>query len=309
MTVRAVIVDSSAPQRVAIREVAGPEPARDEAVVAVRAISLNRGEMNRIAEGGDGWRPGWDVAGVVEQPAASGGPAAGARVVGVLGGAAWAERVAVPVTQLAVLPDPVTFVQAAALPVAGLTALRILRLGRALMGSRVLVTGASGGVGRFAVQLAHRGGAEVTAIVGSPERAAGLSELGAAAVVVGHEAVEGRYDLILESAGGESLGHLLTHIDPDGTLVMFGNSSRRPTTFNVLDVYLGGHVRLQGFTLFHQVPGDPPARDLAYLASLVAAGELDPQVAGELDWEELPRALEQLRARSVPGKLVLTLGA
>jgi NADPH:quinone reductase-like Zn-dependent oxidoreductase len=307
MTVRAVFVDSSGPQRVAIREVADPEPGRDEAVVAVRAISLNRGELNRIVEGVDGWRPGWDIAGVVEQPAATGGPPAGARVVGVLGGAAWAERVAVPVTQLAVLPDAVSFVQAAALPVAGLTALRILREGRSLMGSRVLVTGASGGVGRFAVQLAHQGGAHVTGIVGSPERAAGLAELGADAVVVGHEAVEGRYDLILESVGGESLANLLTHVDPDGTLVMFGNSSRQPTTFNVLSVYLGGHVRLQGFTLMHRFPGDPPARDLAYLASLVAAGGLDPQVAGEMPWAEMARALEQLRARTVPGKLVLTL--
>jgi NADPH2:quinone reductase len=228
-------------------------------------------------------------------------------VVGVLGGGGWAERVAVPVTQLAQLPDAVSFVQAAALPVAGLTALRILRLGRALMGSRVLVTGAGGGVGRFAVQLAHRGGAQVTGIVGSPERASGLAALGAGAVVVGYQAVTGRYDLILESVGGESLGHLLTHVDPDGTLVMFGNSSRQPTTFNVLDVYLGGHVRLQGFTLFHKIPGDPPARDLAYLASLMAAGELDPQVAGEMPWKEMPRGLEQLRARSVPGKLVLTL--
>ena len=304
---RAVVVDPASPGRVAFREVAEPEPALNEAVVEVRAISLNRGELNRITDAADGWRPGWDIAGVVVRPATAGGPEGGARVVGVLGGAAWAERVAVPVAQLAALPEAVPFVQAAALPVAGLTALRILRLGRALMGSRVLVTGASGGVGRFAVQLARRGGAHVTAIVGSPERAGGLRELGADAVLVGHEAVEDRYDLVLESAGGDSLAHLLRHVDPDGTLVMFGNSSRQPTTFDVRDVYLGGHIRLQGFTLMYGFAGDPPARDLAYLASLVAPGELDPQVAGELPWTEMPRALEQLRARSVPGKLVLKL--
>ena len=60
--------------------------------------------------------------------------------------------------------------------------------------------------------------------------------------------------------------------------------------------------------LFHEFPGDPPARDLGYLASLVAGGALDPQVAGEMPWEEMPKALAQLRARAVPGKLVLTLG-
>jgi NADPH:quinone reductase-like Zn-dependent oxidoreductase len=305
--VKALLVAAAAPGRVAFREVPEPDPARHEALVEVRAISLNRGELNRITDAADGWRPGWDIAGVVVRAAATGGPEAGSRVVGVLSGAAWAERVAVPATQLALLPEPVSFAQAAALPVAGLTALRILRLGRPLMGSRVLVTGASGGVGRFAVQMARRGGAHVTGIVGSPERAAGLRELGADAVLVGHEAVEARYDLVLESAGGESLAHLLSHVDPDGTLVMFGNSSRQPTTFDVRDVYLGGHIRLQGFTLMHRFPGDPPARDLGYLASLVASGELDPQIAGEMPWAEMARGLEQLRARTVPGKLVLTL--
>jgi NADPH:quinone reductase len=307
--VKALVVDTSAPERIAFREADPPQPARDEAVVEVRAISLNRGELNRIAAAADGWRPGWDIGGVVKQAASTDGPPAGARVVGVLGLAAWAETVAVPVTQLAVLPDQVSFAQAAALPVAGLTALRTLRLGRALLGSRVLITGASGGVGRFAVQLAHRGGAHVTGIVGSEARAAGLRELGADAVAVGHQSVEGKYDLVLESAGGESLGHLVRCVDSDGTLVMFGNSSQQPTVFDVRDVYLGGHIRLQGFTLMYRFRADPPARDLAYLAGLVAEGSLDPQVAGETPWEEMPRALAELRTRTVPGKLVLTLGS
>jgi NADPH:quinone reductase-like Zn-dependent oxidoreductase len=305
---KAVFVDAGAPERIAFRDVDPPQPAPDEALVEVRAISLNRGELNRIKAAADGWRPGWDIGGVVRQAAATGGPSVGARVVGVLGVAAWAETVAVPVTQLAVLPDQVSFVRAAALPVAGLTALRTLRLGRALLGSRVLVTGASGGVGRFAVQLAHRGGAHVTGIVGSEARAAGLRELGADAVVVGHQSVEGKYDLVLESAGGESLAHLLRCVDPDGTLVMFGNSSQQPTTFDVREVYLGGHIRLQGFTLMYRFRTEPPARDLGYLAGLVAEGALDPQVAGEMPWQDLPRALAELRGRTVPGKLVLTLG-
>ena len=301
---RAVVVDAAAPERVAIREVADPDPGRGDVLVEVHAISLNRGEVNRIAAAQDGWRPGWDVAGVVTR-SAPGAPPAGARVVGVLAGEAWADTVAVPAGQVAALPDQVSFAQAAALPVAGLTALRILRYGGLLVGRRVLVTGAAGGVGRFALQLGRLAGAHLTAIVGSAERAAGLRELGADQVVVGHEAVEGRYDVVLESAGGESLGRLVHHVDPQGVLVMFGNSSRQPTTFNVSEVYLGGLVRLQGFTLFSSFPADPPARDLGELAALVARGALDPQVAGELEWERLPEAIAQLRARSVPGKLVL----
>lgn len=228
-------------------------------------------------------------------------------MVGVLSGEAWAERVAIPAGQLAALPDAVSDAQAAALPVAGLTALRILRLGPDILGRRVLITGAAGGVGRFAIQLARRGGAHVTAIAGRPERAQGLEELGAHEVVIGHEAVEGRYDLVLESAGGDSLANLTRHVDPDGTLVMFGNSSNQTTTFDVRNVYLGGHIRLQGFTLFHRFAAEPPARDLALLASLVAEGDLDPQVAGEMSWEQMPEALDRLASRAVPGKLVLHL--
>jgi NADPH2:quinone reductase len=293
--VRALVADPEAPERIAIREVAEPEVGKGEVLVEVHAISLNRGELNRLVAAAAGWRPGWDIAGIAE----------GRRVVALLDGAAWTERVAVPRTQVAELPEGVSFAQAAALPVAGLTALRTLRYGGLLAGRRVLIDGAAGGVGRFAVQLARLGGAEVTAIVGRPERAEGLRELGADRVLVGLDELEPPYDLVLDSAGGEMLGALMKAVQPYGTLVMFGNSSNQPTTFNVRDVYLGGLIRLQGFTLFNSFGELPPSRDLRYLADLVARGALDPQVAGELGWEEMPAALARLRERSVPGKLVL----
>ncbi len=303
---RALVVDPDAPERVAIEPVPEPEPGPGEALVEVRAISLNRGEMWRIQRAESGWRPGWDAAGTVVR-AAPGGPPEGARVVALVDAGAWAERVVVPAGWMAELPEEVSFQQASTLPVAGLTALRILRLGRPLLGSRVLVTGAAGGVGRFAVQLAHLGGAHVTAIVGSEERGRGLRELGADEVVVGPDAVSGRYDLVLESAGGESLGRLMRVVDPDGTLVMFGNSSDRPTTFDVRDVYLRGMVRLVGFTLFHTLAGDPPARDLATLAGLVARRRLLTEIEAELPWERMPEALARLRDRRIRGKLVLSV--
>ena len=159
---------------VELRELPEPQPQRNEALVAVHAFSLNRGELRSVRNNGEGWVPGQDVGGVVLKQAEDGsGPPAGARVVALTDEFGWAQRVAVPAHRMAVLPDSVSFAQAATLPVAGLTALRTLRHGAPLLGKRVLITGAAGGVGTIAVQLAARSGARVTAVVGRAERAAG----------------------------------------------------------------------------------------------------------------------------------------
>src|SRR5499427_1752374 len=194
---RAVVVDPEASGRLVIRPIAAPVPDRGEAVVRVRAISLNRGEVRRSTMAAAGWRPGWDIAGEVERPAANGsGPRVGARIVGLLPEGAWAERVAVPTHAIAALPDKVTFSQAATFPVAGLTALYALAKGGLLVGRRVLVTGATGGVGDFAVQLARLAGAHVTAAARRQDQVAALRALGAHDVTVGDEIpASPKYDL------------------------------------------------------------------------------------------------------------------
>src|SRR5205814_8397579 len=143
------------------------------------------------------WRPGQDIGGVVLQPAADGsGPEAGTRVVALANNGGWAQRAAVPAPRMAALPDNVRFEEAAALPVAGLTALRALRHGAPLLGKRVLITGAAGGVGHMAVQIAARSGARVSAIVGRPERAHVVDGLGAAEIGTRIEESSGRFALI-----------------------------------------------------------------------------------------------------------------
>ena len=184
---------------VELRELPEPQPRRNEALVAVHAFSLNCGELRSVRNNGEGWVPGQDVGGVVLKQAEDGsGPPAGARVVALTDEFGWAQRVAVAAHRMAVLPDNVGFAQAATLPVAGLTALRTLRHGAPLLGKRVLITGAAGGVGTIAVQLAARSGARVTAVVGRAERAAGMQELGAREVIEDIEKEQGRYGLILE---------------------------------------------------------------------------------------------------------------
>ena len=183
----AVVVDHAVPGTLALREVASPTPLPSEALVRVAAISLNRGETRRAMEAADGWCPGWDLAGVVTQAAANGsGPRTGARVVGFLRSGAWAESVVVPTNALAALPDSVTFAQAATLlrwpdgPVC-------LTKRGLLLHRRVCITGATGGVGDFAIQLAHLAGAQVIAQVRRPDQVAVVKQIGADDVVIGED--------------------------------------------------------------------------------------------------------------------------
>jgi NADPH:quinone reductase len=291
---------------VELREIPEPMPATDEAMVAVHAFSLNRGELRSFRDNEEGWRPGQDIAGVVLRPAADGsGPRAGTRVVALMDEAGWAERAAVPTQRLAVLPEEVSFAQAATLPVAGLTALRTLRFGAPLLGRRVLVTGATGGVGHLAVQLAARSGARVTAVIGSPERGTGLRELGAAEVVQGMESAEGRFALILESAGGASLAAAIRLIAPKGTVVVFGNSSGEPTTLGFADFRGAANARVQSFSYFTSEPEGRFADDLALLVALVAEGSLHPQIGAERSWRDIISVAEDPRERRVRAKAVL----
>ena len=307
---RALVANRSARGHVAIGEVEEPIPAPGEAVVEVRAVSLNRGEVRRLADQQEGSVAGWDLAGVVVHSATDGsGPPVGARVVGLVGSGAWAERVSVPTETLAELPDEVSFTAAAALPVAGLTAYRTLARGGLALGKRVLVTGASGGVGRLAVQLANRAGAHVTAVVGNPQRGEGLTELGAEEIVVGFEPDGPLFDLVLESVGGASLAAGLARIAPGGTIVSFGNSSREPTTFEVSAFYgQASGARLEAFLIFTDLARHGGGtQDLRTLAELVARDRLDPQITLEASWKGAADPIEALLDRRLAGKAVLLL--
>jgi NADPH:quinone reductase len=306
---RALLARPSAPHGLELGEIGSPRPGSDEALVAVRAVSLNRGEARHLPRREEGTVPGWDVAGVIEQAAADGsGPAEGERVVGLASEGAWAEQAAVPTARLAALPNEVSFEDAATLPVAGMTAVRALEVAGPLMGRRVLVTGASGGVGRFAIQLARDGGAHVTGVSSSPERAGGLADLGADEVISELTAEGEPFDVILESVGGASLAAALARVAPWGTIVAFGNSSSEETTFDVSPFYALPGARLIGLRVFDEVDRQASGvRDLRLLAERVAAGRLDTQISVTRSWREAGPTLEDLIERRVRGKAVLTI--
>ena len=298
---RALCYGPDAPAGLRLAETAEPVPGADEALVAVRAIAFDVGEVVGLAERKQpGDVLGWDAAGVVVQPAADGsGPPAGARVVTFGWAGGWAELRAVPTADLAVVPAEVDLGAASTLPAAGVTALQVLRALGSVLGRRVLVTGASGGVGRFAVQLGALAGAEVVASVSSLARATGLAELGAAEIIVGLENLSAPVYAIMDAVGGPQLAEAMTYLEKGGVVQWIGLASGEP-------VPLGEAQRSgRGWRAEPFVFGTPVGADLSYLVRLLAAGKLVPQIGWRGAWDRAPEAAKALLAREFTGRAVL----
>lgn len=302
----AVVATPGRQGRIERRGAAVPEPAADEVLVAVRAFSINRGELALLARREEGWRPGQDIAGEV---AAVGhgvcGIQVGQRVAALVDGGGWAEYAVAPAARIAAIPHRVSFEQAAALPMAGTTALNLVRQGGALLGRRALITGASGGVGGYAVQLLTRSGAHVIALArsGDSER---LQALGAREVI---EALDDRVapvDFALESVGGQTLAGAIAHIVPQGTVVMFGNSCGQPTAIDVF-AFAGGHEDARLQTYFSYRHEHEAGANLATLLELADNGHLQVEIGLQEPWEATEDALDALEHRRIAAKAILTI--
>ncbi len=301
MSVRALVVDPAASETVRLGEVAEPVPGPGQVLVEVSHASLNHGDLNDARSGRVpvGAVLGSDAAGVVVRAAADGtGPAVGTRVVALTSGA-FAERVAIDVGALAEVPGGLDPARAVALPVAGVAALRSLRAAGLGPGKRVLVTGASGGVGRFAVQLAARAGARVIASVGSAARAEGLAESGADEVLVGLEGLREPVDIVIDSVGGPQLVAAWSLLAPGGSVQSVGWTSGEPAVFPPYAT-VGPAKSLSSFV----IDSDAGA-DLAVLTALAAEGALTVETGWQGPWDRFDEAAEALRARRIRGKAVL----
>lgn len=313
---RALAVDYSARHGISLIEAPPPKPADHEALIKVESASINYGEVSlaagyvpHIDRPDEGLVLGADAVGVIERTAMDGsGPPAGTRVVTLGASGAWAEYRAVATDTLGVAPPAADHGALSTVPVAGLTALRALQRVGPLLGKTVLVTGSSGGVGRFAVQLAHQAGARVLAVTGEPDRhRASLTALGVDQVIASAESANEPLHGVIDLVGGTELVAAFHRLAEHGTLVAVGHASGQPETFAYGALFgdRGGHDR--SLVTFHLTGCTDLPPDLTWLAHRVAAGDLDPQISWRGALEDADQAFEALLERRLHGKAVIEI--
>ncbi|HEX2312771.1 MAG TPA: NAD(P)-dependent alcohol dehydrogenase [Thermomonospora sp.] len=315
------------PDVLTLKDVAEPRIARDEVLVRVRAASVNpydwrhlraHPKLVRLSIGlrrpKAGLVLGADLAGVVERVGDEvTGLQPGDEVFGEVRLGAFAEAVAVPYDRLAVKPAHLTFEQAASVPMAGHTALQGLRdSGRITAGQRVLVNGASGGIGTFAVQLARTFGAEVTGVC-STRNVDLVRSLGADDVVdytrEDFTQRKGRYDLLMDIVGDRSLAELRRPLTSRGTLVIVGGiaSPRGGLLGPAAQMLRGALASPFVGQRIASVQWKPNSTDLRFLAGLMEKERLAPVIDRTYPFAELPEALRYIEGGHARGKVALTL--
>ena len=316
---RAIVQDHyGTPDALALADIPAPELTPDGVLVQVLAASVDAGVHHlmtadllpvRLAYGlrRPRRRPGIAFAGtLLEVGSDVGGLAVGQSVIGT-GSGAFAEIVAARGAKVAALPDGVDPIGASTVPVSGVTALQAVRdHGRVVAGQRVLITGASGGVGAFAVQLACAAGADVTAVC-SGAKADLVRDLGAQHVIdYASEPIEGRFDVVLDIAGPLPFGRTRRLLAPGGTLVIIGAAAYRGPT--------GGLERnLRASLLSPFVPErlcwfvqSENHDDLVTMAAALADGTVRPVVDRVYPLAEAAEAMRRYESGDIRGKVVIT---
>lgn len=319
---KAIVRDTYGPPDVLrLEEVQNPAPGDDDVLVRVHAASANAGDSHlvrgtplpfRLAAGL--FRPkhhiiGTDIAGRVE--AVGSGVSQfrpGDEVFGELsrcGFGGYAEYVAVPETRLVMKPAHISFEQAAAVPTSGLTALQGLRKGRIRQGQQVLIHGAAGGVGTFAVQIAKSFGTVVTAVCG-PRSVEVAHSLGADHVLdyTKDDFAESgqKYDLILAANGDRSLWEYKRALAPNGAYVMSGGSNRQL----IQALFFGPWLSL-GSQKFGNLLMTPSQPDLLMLKEFIEAGKIRPVIERSYTLREVPQAIRYVEGGHARGKVVVSI--
>lgn len=319
------------PDELALAEVPRPTPGPGELLVRVRAASVNAADWHMMRGdprvmrlfGGLGRKApakqirGRDVSGEVVEAVGVEGFSIGDEVYADTGEreSTFAEYVCVPAAYAAPKPPSLTHEQAAATPLAGTTALVGLRdHGRIEAGQRILINGASGGVGTFAVQLGKAFHAEVTAVC-STRNVELVRKLGADHVVDyrAEDFARGgeRYDVVLDLVGNRSLADLRRVLAPAGALVLSGGGTfDGGSFFGPMSLMMRGSImaRFAGQQRIARLEFPPDGKNLAQLTDLIEDGKVTPEIDRTYPLAEAPEAVRYLESEHARAKVVITAG-
>ncbi len=310
---RAVIYDKrNSPNALVLKEIEKPMPNDNEVLLRIHAVSVNAGDYRSMKLGSIPKKKifGSDIAGRVEAAGkdikrlAVGDDVIGDISADGLGG--FAEYVAVPENALALKPEGISFEDAAAVPMAAVTALQALRdKGKIQSGQQVLICGAGGGVGTFSVQLAKYYGAEVTAVCGE-NNVKVIGSLGADYVIKYKEkdfTKSGKlYDLVLAVNGNHSLFTYKRLLKPGGICVIVGGSLSQ-----VLKSLMFGAFLSMGSKKMCTLVSKPNRKDLEYMLDLIASGKIKPVIDRYYSLQETAEAVSYLSKGHARGKVIITV--
>jgi NADPH:quinone reductase-like Zn-dependent oxidoreductase len=321
-TIQAIVQDTYGSADVLrLTRIARPEIGDSEVLIRVHAASVHVGDWHvmtgmpyllRVV--GFGFRApkarvrGMDVAGTVEAVGENVTQfQAGDEVLGTCNGS-FAEYAAAPEDTLVPKPANLTFEQAAAVPTSGVAALQALRAGGIKSGQQVLLVGASGGVGLFAVQMAKSFDADVTAVC-STTKGDLVRSIGADHVIdyTGEDFTQSgqQYDLILVMGGNHSLSQLKRALRPHGKLVLVGTEAGNR--------WVGGKAWIQAMLLsrfvrhLRPLASEPNQADLQFLTHLIEAGKITPVIDRTYSLSEVPEAIRYLHEGNARGKIVIAV--
>lgn len=286
-----------------LQEIEPPVPGENEVLVQVRAASINPLDWRMKSE-----RPGVDVAGqVVAMGKAVTRFRVGDSVLGTAKGA-FSEFATAPESSLILKPEGLSYAQAAAVPIAGLTALQGLRdHGRLSSGQKVLIHGAAGGVGTFSVQIAKALGARITAVCSTKNRELVLG-LGAERVIdyTREDFTKGseRYDLLVDNVGNRPLSAMKRVLQPNGKCVLIGAPKKLSTM--LLRLLTAGAMSLSGRQKFTFFIAKVREKDLATLCELIEAGRMTPVIDRQYPLTECAAAIAYVEEGHARAKVVVT---
>lgn len=286
-------------------EVPDPTPLPHEVLVRVEAFAPNPGDLAALPGSAPGSVPGWDGSGVVIEAAADGGgPKVGERVV-FLGLAArgWAQRRAVPHAATGAAPDDASWERLATLPVPATSALRALRRFGSILGRRIIIVGATSAVGRIAVQLAERSGAQVVAVARDEDRHDELRRLGAHETHTTPASVSSKVHGAIDMIGGEQLVQAYSLLEPGAMVIALGHAAGADEHFPFGAFVADPSTSDRSITSFFLGAEPDLAAEMAYLAadSTLDVGELDVR-----PWTELAAWVDDGAPRSA-GRVVFTV--